>query len=221
VLAISLCEPAVSEVHDITTFEHGDQVSVSLHLKLPAESSLQQGHVVVAERVEDAIRKLPGVSDALTHLEPLERPIAADPTATYNDREILETVRRFFGEQTGTAARDVRGLPTDAGIVLFIIVPVSATESLARAHQIASELEEVLRQQIPEIADVVVHTEPCNRPPRGVTPSRSAVPSDRPEADDGRVRSPVGTLRDPPTPLEGATLPNGSSTQPARLPTFH
>jgi cation diffusion facilitator family transporter len=159
VLAIALAEPTVSEAHDITIFEHGDQVSVSLHLKLPADSSLQQAHDV-AERVEDAIRALPTVSDALTHLEPLERPIAADPSAPYDDRRTLDEVQRIVGEQTGTPARDVRLLPTDVGLVVFITVPVSATESLAQAHQIASELEEALRQQMPEIADVVVHTEP-------------------------------------------------------------
>jgi cation diffusion facilitator family transporter len=159
VLAIALSEPAVSEAHDITIFEHGDQVSVSLHLKLPADSSLQEAHDV-AERVEAAIRALPRVSDALTHLEPLERPIAADPRATYDDHETLKEIRTIVREQTGTPARDVRLLPTDAGIVVFITVPVGATESLAHAHQIASELEEALRQRMPEIADVVVHTEP-------------------------------------------------------------
>jgi cation diffusion facilitator family transporter len=159
VLAIALSEPAVSEAHDITIFEHGDQVSVSLHLKLPADSTLQQAHEV-AERVESEIRALPRVSDALTHLEPLERPIAAAPTAAYDHRQTPDEVRAIVREQTGRPARDVRLLPTDAGIVLFIRIPVSATESLARAHQVASELEEALRRQIPEIADVVVHTEP-------------------------------------------------------------
>jgi cation diffusion facilitator family transporter len=159
VLAIALSEPAVSEAHDITIFEHGDQVSVSLHLKLPADSSLQEAHDV-AERVEAAVRALPRVSDAHTHLEPLERPIAADPAAAHDDRQTLDEVRTIVREQTGTQARDVRLLPTDAGIVLFITVPVSATDSLAHAHQVASELEEALRQRMPEIADVVVHTEP-------------------------------------------------------------
>jgi cation diffusion facilitator family transporter len=159
VLAIALGEPAVSEAHDITIFEHGDQVSVSLHLKLPADSSLQEAHDV-AERVEDAIRALPSVSDALTHLEPLERPIAADPTVARDDRETLDEVKTIVRDQTGTPARDVRLLPTDAGIVLFITIPVRATESLAHAHEVASELEEALRQRMPQIADVVVHTEP-------------------------------------------------------------
>ncbi len=72
----------------------------------------------------------------------------------------LDEVKTIVREQTGTPARDVRLLPTDAGIVLFITVPVSATDSLAHAHQVASELEEALRQRMPEIADVVVHTEP-------------------------------------------------------------
>jgi divalent metal cation (Fe/Co/Zn/Cd) transporter len=159
VLAIALAEPAVSEAHDITIFEHGDRVSVSLHLKLPADSSLQEAHEV-AERVERGIRSLPGVSDALTHLEPLERPIAADPSAGRDDRRTLESVEEIVREQTGSPARDVRLLPTDAGIVIFITVPMSPADTLAHAHVVASELEEALRQKLPEIADVVVHTEP-------------------------------------------------------------
>jgi cation diffusion facilitator family transporter len=159
VLAIALAEPTVSEAHDITIFEHGDQVSVSLHLKLPADSSLQAAHKV-AERVENAIRALPQVSDAITHLEPLERPIAANPTTTRDNRQSLKQVKAIVAEQTGTPPRDVRLLPTEGGSVVFITMSVGAGASLAAAHRVASELEEVLRQQMPEIADVVVHTEP-------------------------------------------------------------
>ena len=159
VLSIALSEPTVSEAHDITIFEHGDQVSVSLHLKLPADSSLQAAHEV-AERVERAIGDLPRVGDVRTHLEPLERPIAADPTATRGDRRTVEVIETIIRDQTGKKARDVRLLPTEAGSVLFITVPVGATASLADAHQVASELEETVRQRLPEIADVVVHTEP-------------------------------------------------------------
>ena len=159
VLAIALGEPTVSEAHDITIFEHGDRVSVSLHLKLPADSTLQAAHEV-AERVEHAIRALPHVSDALTHLEPLERPIAADPSGPQDDHRTLQTVQSIVRQQTGTTARDVRLLPTEAGRVLFIAIRVGATASLADAHHVASKLEEVLRQQIPEITDVVVRTKP-------------------------------------------------------------
>ncbi len=158
VLAVALSEPSVSEAHDITIFDHGDQHSVSLHLKLPAHSSLTAAHEV-AERVEAAIGALPAVSDVRTHLEPLEHPIAADPTAG-NDPDALRRIKAVVERYTQTPARDLRLLPTDDGDVLFITVCVGATASLTQAHRLASELEETLRHEIPSIADVVVHTEP-------------------------------------------------------------
>jgi hypothetical protein len=42
----------------------------------------------------------------------------------------------------------------------LITVPVAAGTQLAVAHKIASELEEELCRRLPEIADVVVRTEP-------------------------------------------------------------
>jgi cation diffusion facilitator family transporter len=159
VLAIALSEPAVREAHDITIFEHGDRLSVSLHLKLPAESSLAQAHEV-AERVELAIGALPRISDVRTHLEPLERPIAADPTAETDIRRTTEIVEALVREQTGKDAGDVRVLPTEMGSVVFMTIVVDPTATLARAHQVASQLEESLRRSLPGIADVVVHTEP-------------------------------------------------------------
>ena len=158
VLAIALSEPAVSEAHDITIFDHGDQHSVSLHLKLPADSFLAAAHEV-AERVENAIGELPHVSDVRTHLEPLEHPIAADPTAGA-DPDALQTIKTVVERYAHTPARDLRLLPTQEGDVLFITISVGATASLTQAHQLASDLEEELRHELPSIADVVVHTEP-------------------------------------------------------------
>ncbi len=158
VLAVALTEPTVSEAHDITIFDHDGQHSVSLHLKLPADSSLATAHEV-AERVESAILALPHVSDVRTHLEPLEQPIAADPSAG-TDPRALETIETVVRRYAHAPARDLRLLPTEAGDVLFITVSVGATASLDQAHQLASRLEEELRQELPSIADVVVHTEP-------------------------------------------------------------
>jgi cation diffusion facilitator family transporter len=158
VLAIALSEPAVSEAHDITIFDHGDQRSVSLHLKLPADSSLAEAHEI-SERVEDAIRSLPTVSDVRTHLEPLEHPIAADPSGG-DDVRVLDTIKRVVQRYAHTPAQQLRLLPTKDGDVLFITLSVGAGSSLTEAHQLASDLEEELRQEIPSIADVVVHTEP-------------------------------------------------------------
>jgi divalent metal cation (Fe/Co/Zn/Cd) transporter len=159
VLAIAMSEHLVREAHDITIFEHGDRVSVSLHLKLPAESSIEEAHEV-AERVELAIRAQPRVIDVRTHLEPLERPIAADPTADPEIGHAMDVIQALAREQTGHDAREVRVLPTKLGSVVFMTILVDPAAPLAEAHQLASQLEEALRRRLPGIADVVVHTEP-------------------------------------------------------------
>src|SRR5580658_6654018 len=136
VLAIALAEPLVKEAHDITIFERNGSASVSLHLKFPAELELRVAHET-AERVEQAIRARPGVADVQTHLEPLERPLAARPEPRALDAAIRATVAAVVRERTGGEPRSVRLLHTDDGHVLFLTLAVEATESLSRAHLLA------------------------------------------------------------------------------------
>jgi len=157
ILAAALSEPLVREAHNVAIFEGTGGLYVSLHLKLPADLSVRDAHDV-AERVEQAIRDQPGVIDAQTHLEPLERPIAV--TSRKPDRREVRAIEELVGRHVGAQARTVRVLPTESGRVVFVRVQVGDSASLTAAHQIASELEEDLRASLPGVADVVVHTEP-------------------------------------------------------------
>jgi cation diffusion facilitator family transporter len=158
VLAIALGEPLIEEVHDVAIFEQDGRASVSLHLKFPAELDLPSAQAV-AERIEGAMLASADVADVQTHLEPLERatsvPAADGETEPVTRRQVEELVRA----RTGAAPERVRLLPTSAGRVLFLTVAVGRETSLVDAHELASELEEQLRAQVPNLADVVVHTE--------------------------------------------------------------
>ncbi len=158
ILAIALAEPLVKEVHDITIYEHDGSVSVSLHLKFPADLDLHAA-LAVAEPIERAIRAQPNVSDVQTHLEPLERPLIARPASTDTELNSMREIKRIVLERTGGEPRRVRLLRTHTGRVIFLTLGVSAETSLVAAHQLGSGLEEEMRQQVPDIADVVVHTE--------------------------------------------------------------
>jgi divalent metal cation (Fe/Co/Zn/Cd) transporter len=159
VLAIALAEPLVREAHDVTIFEQDGSSSVSLHLKFPPELDLRSAHEI-AERVERAIRAVPGVSDVQVHLEPLERTLAARPPDEDADGTAIREIERLVRERTGMRPQKVRLLSTDTGRVLFLTLGVEPGATLAEAHRVASELEEELRQRVPDISDVVVHTEP-------------------------------------------------------------
>ena len=160
-LAVALAEPLVREAHDIAIYEHGDRVSVSLHLKLAADVAICEAHDV-AERVEAELRQEPGVDDVQTHLEPLEQPVAARPDEERDRPGETERARitRLVEERTGRPPRDLRVLHADAGLVVFVSVAVPNEMTLADAHELASRLEDDIRDGQPHMQDVVVHTEP-------------------------------------------------------------
>lgn len=160
-LAVALAEPLVREAHDITIYEHDGLVSVSLHLKLAADVAIGDAHDV-AERVEAALRDEPGVEDVHTHLEPLEQPVAArpdeDPGAP--DETQRQRVNQLVLDRTGQPLRELRLLQAAGGLVVFVAVAVPPDMTLSDAHELASRLEDDIRDGQSRMQDVVVHTEP-------------------------------------------------------------
>jgi cation diffusion facilitator family transporter len=159
VLAAALAEPLVRDVHDIAIYKHAGRSSVSLHLKLDPDVPLAEAHEV-AERVEAAIRTNRSVDDVYTHLEPLERPLVASDKLGASDEIERERITRLVVGRTGQEPRELRLLHTDDGLVVFVSVVAARDIGLADAHELASRLEDDIREGQPHMTDVVVHTEP-------------------------------------------------------------
>jgi divalent metal cation (Fe/Co/Zn/Cd) transporter len=60
----------------------------------------------------------------------------------------------------GGEPRELRFLRTTGGLVAFLTLALEGGTTLAAAHERASVIEERIRRERPEIADVIVHTEP-------------------------------------------------------------
>ena len=145
----------VREIHNLIAIETARGLEVSLHLKLPGELSLDDAHDV-AEEVERAVAAaVPEVSAVQTHLEPL----AVEAAGLEVDEDPAE-VERIVVEATGDRPRSVRFLRTDEGIVVFLTLGLPGVASLADAHARASVIEGQIRRALPDVADVIVHTEP-------------------------------------------------------------
>ncbi len=164
VLSIALAEPLVRETHDVTIFEQDGSVSVSLHLKFPPDLDLRTA-CAVAERVEQAIRARPGVSYVQTHLEPLEQTLLGRSADDRADQQAVHEIRQLVREQTGIDPRLVRLMSAETGRIVFLTICVNSDASLVDAHRLAGELEDQLRQHLPDIVNVVVHTEPRDATP--------------------------------------------------------
>ena len=150
----------VREIHNVSVVRLDSRTELSLHLKLPGELSLEEAHAVASDVESAIVEAVPEIDAVQTHLEPLaeiaeaRRPVGAD---VLRDEEAIAAIVRAA---TGSAPRDVRFLRTDDGLVAFLTLGLDPASALAEAHARASEIEERIRRERPEIAEIIVHTEP-------------------------------------------------------------
>jgi cation diffusion facilitator family transporter len=152
-LAAAMNVPQVREIHNLSVVSLGGDTEVSLHLKLPGDLPLDQAHEI-AEQVERAIvSSVPEITSVQTHLEPLAEAGAG---------ELVEAAEIEAAAERGAGGpgRELRLLRTEKGVIAFITLGLDPATSLADAHAWASEVEERLRRARPDVADVIVHTEP-------------------------------------------------------------
>jgi len=72
----------------------------------------------------------------------------------------VDSVLRIVRDELGREPRELRLLETSDGFVAFLTLGLDPSHSLAEAHTRASEVEARIRNERPDIADVIVHTEP-------------------------------------------------------------
>jgi cation diffusion facilitator family transporter len=153
--AAALAVARVREVHNLALVDVDGRKELSLHVKLPGDLSLDEAHEI-AEQLEASIcAAVPEIAGVQTHLEPLAEPIEGREVDV--DRE---AVTQLVREVTGSEPRELRFLRTDTGLVAFLTLGLDGTSRLSDAHARASEIEERIRRELPDIADVIVHTEP-------------------------------------------------------------
>jgi divalent metal cation (Fe/Co/Zn/Cd) transporter len=153
--AAALTVPGVREIHNLALVHLAGRLELSLHLKLPGDVTLEAAHDV-AEQLERAILdSVPELDAVQTHLEPL-----TETAEAREERVDSEAVERIVRQATGRPPRELRFLRTEVGLVAFLTLGLDGGCRLEEAHAQASEIEELIRREQPEIADVIVHTEP-------------------------------------------------------------
>jgi cation diffusion facilitator family transporter len=156
--AAALGVPTVREVHNVSVLNIGGRTEVSLHLKLPGELTLEEAHAVANEVETAIVSEVPEVDAVQIHLEPLAE--AGEGRQMDDDSAERDLVLKIVREITGQEPRELRFLRTDDGVLAHLTLALDAASPLAEAHAQASEIEERIRRARPDIADVIVHTEP-------------------------------------------------------------
>src|SRR5579859_4152162 len=147
-------------VHDISVQQIGGQVHVEQHVELDERMSLKDAHDQVTELEADMRRDVPEIHDILTHIES-EPATIEKPEELVGDAELehrLRTVASQFPEILDVhdfIFKRVRGR-----LYLSCHCTLSDELSLARVHEIQTELEIRFKQDAPELFRVLIHPEP-------------------------------------------------------------
>jgi len=151
--AAALSVPRVREIHNLSVVSLGGATALSLHLKLPGDLTLEEAHELAEEVEREILRAVPEITSVQTHLEPLAEVGAGEVVEA---AEIADAVALAVGGPP----RALRLLRTEKGVVALVTLGLDPSSTLAEAHARASEVEERLRRARPDVADVIVHTEP-------------------------------------------------------------
>jgi cation diffusion facilitator family transporter len=159
--AAALGVPGVREVHNVRVMHVDGGPELSLHVKLPRELALGEAHAAV-ERLEAVMREaVPELRTVHTHSEPLSDADWARRPERDEVADAREAIREVVSRYTGRAPAKVSFRDADRGRVALIDVLLPADQPLPSAHRRAGDIEEAVRRRCPELADVIVHTEPA------------------------------------------------------------
>jgi divalent metal cation (Fe/Co/Zn/Cd) transporter len=122
--------------------------------------ALSDGHAVT-EEVARAIRAVaPQVTSVQSHLEPLDAEVGAQPLEPADESRLRESVSELVEQVGGAAIRDIRFVGSDRGPVGFVTLALPLSTTVDEAHRRASEIEQAAHERLPELRELVIHTEP-------------------------------------------------------------
>lgn len=147
-------------VHDISVQNLAGHLHVEQHIELDENMTLKKAHDQVTELEADLRRDVPEISGILTHIESepatIERPEELIGDAALIER--LKAAAAHFPEILDVhefVVKRVRGR-----LYVSCHCTLSDDLSLARVHDIQTELEIRFKQDAPELFRVLIHPEP-------------------------------------------------------------
>ncbi len=147
-------------VHNVSVHHVADRRYLQLDLEVNSNLTLQQAHDI-ATQLEETLKHEFNCWRVSVHIEPMNEPVIADriqeKTATV--REIERIARAHSAIQQ---VHNVSINQCGERINLIIDCELDPSTSLSDAHIIAEQFERSLRRQLPNLGDVLIHTEPAS-----------------------------------------------------------
>lgn len=146
--------PGVRHAHRARSRGSNDAAYVDLHVRVDPAMSTVQAHAIATEVERRLAQNVPGVVDAVVHIEPSKAPLQSEWQA-------IAVRARAEADALGIGVHDVHvHEETGGGYTVEMHVEVPAHLSLGEAHAIADDLETRIRQAVPRATTITTHVEP-------------------------------------------------------------
>jgi cation diffusion facilitator family transporter len=149
--------------HGIRIYDTGmSGHATELHLEVRDGLTLDEAHAQ-ATAFEQALREtIPGVTEVVTHLEPVGEDTARRTATAADEAAIMDTLTHL-SEELGVNCQPHSVTLRRAGdeLQLSLHCTLDGEIPIADAHTIAERAESVLRSQVPNLGRVVIHVEPA------------------------------------------------------------
>jgi divalent metal cation (Fe/Co/Zn/Cd) transporter len=147
----------VRDLHNVTVEREADgKLHLTMHAKLPSNQNLATASST-SRSLERSIREeLPDVTRIDIHLEPMEPQVVPGQDVTRRNEELAARIRKVVESHPEVRrCLDVELSYRRNQIHAHVVAEVAGDISLEHAHRIESELEEMVRRDIPEAHEVV------------------------------------------------------------------
>lgn len=147
----------VRDLHNVTVERESDgSLHLTMHAKLPGDQSLATASRTSRELERSIRTELPEAKRIDIHLEPIEPNVVPGEDVTARRTKLAERMRRVV-ESHPEVRRfvDVELSYRQNQIHAHVVAEAAGEISLEHAHEIESQLEEMIRREIPEVHEVV------------------------------------------------------------------
>ena len=145
--------PGVQSLDHIRSRGQEDDIHLDLHVRVESGMPVDQAHRI-AHQVERRLSEgIEGVRDVIVHIEPQE----TSPDATV---DVGQQIRQIASGVPGTSVHSVQARAVGDRLYVTLHLEVGQSFSMDKAHSLASQIEDMIRAEIPQTADVDIHIEP-------------------------------------------------------------
>jgi cation diffusion facilitator family transporter len=150
--------PGIISVQKVRSRGHEQEIYADLHVRVDPKMDTEQAHGI-AHEVQRKLREArPDIKDVTIHVEPAEDKLPINP-----DQGELARQLRFLASRLGLTVHDIWAHHILGKYYIESHLEVDGSISLLEAHQLASNLEEQAKAEIPNLVELTTHIEPRGR----------------------------------------------------------